>query len=172
MWQLLGLGCFLSALAAVQLIWPWPLPGLNTAPALLLLAGSLILYRRPLNSLYACLLLLAAGFDLLLGEGPYCLITYALALALPMLLPKQRQGWFSAIGWMLASVLSFDLLMLLINGIRGAGALNLFIQHFLPSLAYHLLAAILLQPVTDGLISLLHYQRFEYHKDVMKGRLG
>ncbi|HEY9840792.1 MAG TPA: hypothetical protein V6D23_10080 [Candidatus Obscuribacterales bacterium] len=174
MWQFIGLALFLALLALLQLFWPVPLPGLNTAPALLLLAGSLVLFRLPLGRLYAWLLLLAAGFDLLMGEGPYCLLGYALTLSLPLLRPAdpERTPWPVALGWMLASILIFDFFEALLGSLRGSGAWSLLWHHLPWSFGYNLLAALLLLPITGGLISLLHYQRFEYHKEVRKGRLG
>lgn len=174
MWQFIGLGLFLALLALLQLLWPLPLPGLGSAPALLLMSGALILYRLPLRRLYAWLLLLAAGFDLLLGEGPLCLIGYALTLSLPlgMASTDEKPGLMRSLGWMLASILIFDLLQALIGSLHGLGTWRMLLHHLPASLAWNLLAALLLLPLVTGLIRLLHYQRFEYLSEVRKGRLG
>lgn len=174
MWQFLGLACFLALLALLQLIWPLPLPGLNGAPALLLLAGSLVLWRLPLGRLYGWLLLLAAGFDLLLGEGPLCLIGYAVALSPPLLWPSSEdsKGWLQPLGWMIGSCLLFDAVEALLASRYGLAPWRLLLRHLPWSLMYNTASALLLLPLMTGLISLLHYQRFEYHQDVRKGRLG
>lgn len=174
MWQFIGLAVFLTLLALLQLIWPLPLPGLNSAPALVLLAGALVLWRLPLGRLYGWLLLLAAGFDLLLGEGPFCLLGYALSLSLPLLSPsaEDAKGWFLPLGWMLGCVLIFDLLEALMASLHGPAPWLVLLHHLPWTIMYNLAAALLLLPITNGLISLLHYQRFEYHQDVRKGRLG
>ncbi|PKL74846.1 MAG: hypothetical protein CVV27_18425 [Candidatus Melainabacteria bacterium HGW-Melainabacteria-1] len=174
MWQFIGLALFLGLLAILQLIWPWPLPGLNTAPALLLLSGSLVLFRMPLGRLYVWLLLLAAGFDLLLGDGPYCLLGYAMTLMPAFLRPVSEHipGWLPSLGWMLGSVLLFDLILAMLSSFRGPGAWPMLLHHLPWTLAYNLLAALLLLPITGGLISLLHYQRFEYLKEARRGKLG
>lgn len=176
MWQFIGVSAFLTALAGLQLLWPSPLPGLNSAPALLLLAAACVLSVLPLRRLFFWVLLLAFGFDLLLNEMPYCLIGYALTLALPMSRDSSEDeggaSWAASLGWMLVSVLIFDLLMALLGSFYGSGAWRLFLGHLPATLGYNLLAALLLLPLTRGLISLLHYQRFEYDRDVRSGRLG
>ncbi len=172
MWQFIGLSAFLILLALIQLIWPVPLPGLNSAPALLLLAGSCVLYRLPMRRFYLLILILAFGFDLLLNDLPACLFGYALTLALPMSRENEKSNWFASLGWMLLSVLIFDGLMMLIGSFYGPGAWRLGLTHLPWSLGYNLLAALLILPLTHGLISVLHYQRFEYDQEVRSGRLG
>jgi hypothetical protein len=139
---------------------------------LLLLASALVLLRCPRWPIYGVVMLWAAVFDLFVGEGPYCLLAYALVLLPPLLLPRERTGRLRGMAWMLFCVLAFEGIMLVVHSFSGHAALYLLLQHFLPLLGYSLLTIGLLLSLSDGLISRLHYQRSELHKAVIKGRLG
>ena len=170
--QMLGLMIYLTILALVQLLWPWELPFYSASPAWVLLAGSFMLYRQPKRSLYSVLLIFGLIFDLVMNSSLSCTLGYAISLLIPMLIPQNRQNDLYGLLWMMLTLLCFDAAQVLLSSVNGVGAWNYFWHHLPWHVLYHLLAAILVQMMTVPLISLLHYQRFEYYRDVTRGRLG
>lgn len=170
--QGLGLMIYLAGLALLQFVWPWDLPFYSASPAWVLLGGSFMLYRQPKRRLYSMLLCFALLFDLAMNSALSCTLGYAISLLIPMSLPQNRQNMLSALLWMMLTLLCFDAVEIVLASVHGTGAWNYFWHHLPWHLLYHVLAAILVQIMTYPLMSLLHYQRFEYYRDVTRGRLG
>ncbi|MGV3523392.1 MAG: hypothetical protein ACO1RX_04170 [Candidatus Sericytochromatia bacterium] len=172
--RFLGVALFLALTALLQLVWPLPLPGLDTGPALLLLTAGLLLAQLPEWRLYTWAVLLAAGMDLLFGEALWGAAAHALALLLPLLWPPRGEtpALWRVWGRLLPLLGIFEIVLAVAGALRGSGAgLQLF-SRLLPFYAWNLLAALPLLLLTRGLIQALHYQRFEYLDEVKKGRLG
>lgn len=173
MWQTLGLSFFLLLLSLLQLLLPPFLPGHLPFPDLLLVAAVLVLTVLPRKRLFFLLLLLAACADLLLDSSPQNLLAYGVALSLPLLNSRSKQV---KTGPMLLQV---GLAVILREGVfwlfslrYGLAGSALLLQDLLPYLLVNLLLALLLRPLIEALMRLLHYQQFEYLDEVMKGKLG
>lgn len=174
MWQYLGLNFLLLCCGLLQLFWPFPLLLGYPAPLqLLLLSGALVLLYLPRQRYYFSLLLLGLVFDLLLSDNLFTLVAFAVVLQLPLQRGQQEppNAWQTA-GWAALSVLCFEGLMGLMHSLYGTGAWLHLLKALPASLCYHFVLALLLRPLFKGGIQLLHYQRFEYQHEVMKGKLG
>lgn len=177
MLQLLGLGSYLSLLALLQLIWP---ANAQQIPALVLVAGTAILYYSPRWGLYTCILSLAASFDLIYATGFYCLPAYALACLLPLWLSPYRQaqdapirGWLRPLLILQAVLISFEMGMILLS-LPSAGwhSLAAALQSWPYFWSLSMLSALWLWPLSHTLVHLLHYQALSWRDEVRKGRLG
>ncbi len=174
MWQFIGLVIFLILNTLLQLFWPWPIYGYT--PHLLLISGALILIYTPKIRLYLALLLCAAGFDVLLGEGMQTLIAVAIAAQLPLQLGGQSsersksslQAWWIC----LLTVLIFELLMALLNLSYGMAALKHLLYTLPLQLSLQSIVIFLLRRPVQALSQMLHYRRSEFESDILKGELG
>lgn len=172
--RFLGVALFLLLTTLLQLVWPVPLPGLDTGPVLLLLTAGLLLAQLPEWRLYAWAVLLASGMDVLFGEGLWGAGAHALALLLPLLWPPsaEKPAAWRLLALLLPLLALFEGLLALSAAFRGPGAGLQLLSRLLPFYGWNLLAALPLLVLTRGLIQALHYQRFEYLDEVKKGRLG
>lgn len=173
--QVIAYLLILMLMAALQLIWTLPLPGLQGPPLFVLMAGIVVLWRVPRLSLYFLLVLISLGLDYFMGEGVYTALATLVAAQPPLWQiwkGRHTQKFWPFIPVALVSILCFEGFLVLCFSVRYTGAFGIFLQGILPALLWNLACAWLLFYPLSQCMKLLHYQESDYLEDAFKGNLG
>jgi len=172
MGQFLGASIFLFFLAITPWFFPENLPGELPLPAFLLVGIVLVLNYLPQKRFYFFVLLLAALYDLVVGSSPQYLVSFALCALVPLFWKDEDHVWWFLLLQVSAALSLQEILFFLFSLRYGFVGTSVLIANYIPYLMTSLLLVLLLRPVIVFILGLLHYQQFEYHDEVMKGKLG
>ena len=173
MWQFIGFTGFLTFLAMIPWLAPERLPGGLPLPAFLLVGTVLVLTIAPKKRYFFFVLALAGIYDLLAGGSPQHLITYACCAQVPLFWHHKENNpwWFVLIQVTLCLILQ-ELLFYAFTLRYGFWAWHHLLQGLFPYLMMSLALTMILRPLTEFISGFLHYQQFEYHDEVLKGKWG
>lgn len=173
--QLIAYLLILMLMSVFQLMWTFPLWGLQGPPLFVLMAGIIVLWSLPRRSLFFMLVLVSLGLDYFMGEGVYTALATLVAAQPPLWQfwqGRSTKRWLPFVPVALTSLVCFEVFLVLCFGVRYTGAFSIFLQGFVPALFWNVLLTLLLYYPLNRCMSVLHYQESDYLQDAFKGNLG